>query len=126
MASNRADLESLSRRELQALAKSKGIKANLKSADLQATLRRMRSDGRPVIAIADDDLCGAAAGLFLAASERVCTSTTIFSLPECSVGLCPTTAPARSARTSARSARPRRRAARRARRSSRPWAGTAT
>ena len=70
------------------------LSANLKSADLQATLRRMRSDGRPVIAIADDDLCGAAAGLFLAASERVCTSTTIFSLPECSVGLCPTTAPA--------------------------------
>jgi len=69
------------------------LASQLKSAALQATLRRW-SETRPVISIAEDCICGAAACLWMVGSQRVCTSNTLLSLPECRVGLCPTTAPA--------------------------------
>ena len=66
---------------------------NKQSANAQAILRRL-AQGRPVISIAEETVSGAAAGLWMAASHRVCTRSTIFSLPECRVGLCPASAPA--------------------------------
>ena len=65
---------------------------NKQSANAQAILRRLAL-GRPVISIAEETVSGAAAGLWMAASHRVCTRSTIFSLPECRVGLCPASAP---------------------------------
>ena len=65
---------------------------NKQSANAQAILRRL-AQGRPVISIAEETVSGAAAGLWMAASHRVCTRSTIFSLPECRVGLCPASAP---------------------------------
>ena len=65
---------------------------NKKSANAQAALRRLAL-GRPVIAIAEEAVSGAVAGLWMSASHRVCTRSTTFSLPECSVGLCPASAP---------------------------------
>lgn len=65
---------------------------NKQSANAQAILRRLAL-GRPVISIAEETVSGAAAGLWMAASHRVCTRSTIFSLQECRVGLCPASAP---------------------------------
>jgi enoyl-CoA hydratase/carnithine racemase len=66
---------------------------NRQSANAQAILRRLALQGRPVISIAEETVSGAAAGLWMAASHRVCTHSTMFSLPECRVGLCPASAP---------------------------------
>jgi len=66
---------------------------NRQSANAQAILRRLALQGRPVISIAEETVSGAAAGLWMAASHRVCTRSTMFSLPECRAGLCPASAP---------------------------------
>lgn len=43
----------------------------------------------PVVAVADGIVMGAGAGLWMAASVRVATDKTLFSMPECNIGLLP-------------------------------------
>jgi enoyl-CoA hydratase/carnithine racemase len=49
----------------------------------------LRDASVPVIAIAHGGLTGAAGALFLAASHRICTEQTVYSLDACQRGLCP-------------------------------------
>ena len=43
----------------------------------------------PVVSIADGALMGAGAMMFMSAEHRVASSSTVFSLPSCTLGLCP-------------------------------------
>ena len=70
--------------------------ASLSDADRVALLRReaacrqlLREAPCPVYAISDCMLSGPAAGLFLAASHRICTQRASFVLDGCHKGLCP-------------------------------------
>ena len=80
--------------ERDATNEDEALLASLPSAEREALLRResacrlmMRES--PTLVVADGALTGAAAGLFLAASHRICTEATLFDPSACRDGLCP-------------------------------------